>query len=138
MLRPSKTEVTAIAALLEQGAESPEALAEEVIKAVERLRHDREQWFTVFELNPGVYQGYGPYPTRNAAEKATPKIPMAQIARRGGFVPMLGPTVAERQLVEADAPPAERADFALVREDMQAKRAGWKGNQRDRSQFLAS
>ena len=122
MLRPSKVEIERVADLLEQGADSPEALAESVIKLVEQLRQERQQWAVVFELTPGVYQGYGFWATKLMASKQMPKLPMAQVARRGGPVPILGQAAADAGLAKADEPPAERSDFKLAREDQQAFR----------------
>lgn len=136
MLRPLKKEIDEIASLLEAGAEDASSLAESVIKRVEELRGERMQHFIVFELTPGVYQGYGPYATGSAAAKAMPKFPMAQIARKAAVIPMLGVEHAMRGLETADEPPAERAVFQLVREDAKAFKNGWKGNMRDRDKFL--
>ena len=135
-LRPLKREIDEVAALLMQGADSPEALAGEVIQLVERLRWERQTWTVVFELSPGVYQGYGPYSTRGMAEKSIPKNPMGQIARRGAIVPVHGESVALAGLEKADEPPSARGDWVAVYEDQRAFKAGWSGRERDKQQFL--
>jgi len=135
-LRPTKTEIQAVAATLAAGAGSPEEMAEAVIQQVEMLRYERTQWISVFELSPGIYQGYGPYPTRAAAEKGIAKIPMAQVAKRGAMVPVLGPAVAEAGIDKADEPVHERTDFVLVREDAAAFRKGWRGKLADRHNYV--
>ena len=136
MLRPLKREIEEIAALLNEPADSAEEVAEKVIKKVEEIRGMREQWFTVFELSPGIYQGYGPFATRAAALKETPKIPLAQVSKRGAVMPMLGLSHVEQSIAKADEPPAERGDFALAREDAALFARGWRGNQRDRARYL--
>lgn len=136
MLRPLKTEIEAIASMLTAGAESPEALATEVIKEVERLRGEREQWIIVYELSPGIYSGYGPCATRAEARKKMPNMLMAQLSRRAAVVPVLGLDSDDKCIARSDAPPAERSDFALVREDVQARRKGWRGNVRDRHNYV--
>lgn len=138
MLRPSKTEVEAVSALLAEGDESPDALAYRVIQMVEQLRYEREVWVQVFELSPGIYAGYGPYATRHMAEKAAPKQPIAQIARCGAFVPLLGPNRAEIARARADEPLPSRGDFALIREDAALFRRGWNGKQATRSQYVTT
>lgn len=139
MMVPLKGEVEAVANLLAQGAENPTELAKNVIRLVEEIRGERQVWVSVFELSPGVYQGYGPYATKATAEKAAPKLPLAQIARRGAFVPLLGPAHAiAKAAAAADAPPPERGDFALIREDAALIRKGWRGKNADRSKYLGS
>lgn len=135
MLRPSKSEIEAVSALLAEGDETPEALAYRAIQLVESLRYERQTWIQVFELSPGVYMGYGPFATRAAAEKAVARQPMAQVARRGGFVPVLGPNQGELALAKADAEVPERGDFKIVREDAALYRRGWNGKQATRKQF---
>lgn len=136
-LRPLKNEVEQVAALLERGAESPEAMATEVIQLVELLRQSREQWITVLELSPGVYTGYGMYPTRAAAQKALTKIPMAQVSRRGAFVPVTGEAAIQAAAERSEAPRQERGDFEIEL-DRRAFKAGWKGNMRDRHKYVTT
>lgn len=138
MLRPLKSEIEAIASMLTAGAESPEALATEVIKKVEQLRGEREQWIIVFELSPGVYSGYGPCATRAEARKKMPNMLMAQLAKRAAVVPVLGLDSDEKCIAKSDAPLEERGDFKLVREDAAAFKRGWRGKQIDRHNYASS
>jgi hypothetical protein len=131
-----KSEIESIAALLAAGASDPETLATEVIKRVEELRGERRQHFIVFELTPGVYQGYGGYATGDAARKAMPKFPMAQVARKAAVISVLGVDQAQRDLATADEPPAENSNFTLTREDGIAFKNGWRGAVRDRDRYL--
>lgn len=138
MLIATRAEVDAVAALLEQGAESPAELAKAVIKLVGELRSTRQHFVSVFELSPGIYQAYGPYATRAAAEKGVAKIPLAQIAKRGALVPVIGPNVAVDQLTAADEQTPDRGDFVICREDAKAFRRGWKGKQANRKDFVGT
>jgi hypothetical protein len=137
MLRPLKAHVQEMAALLSQGADSPEELAEEVLKLAERLQGEREVWAVVFELSPGLYSGFGPYATQHMAVKSIPKLPIAQIAKRGVVVPIKGPAYADVQFAKAAEPCAEKGDFRLVREDAELFRKGWKGNTKNRAEYVA-
>lgn len=120
MLRPSKTEIEAVSDLLEQGADSPESLAHDVIQLVERLRGEREQWFAIYQMTPGVYQGYGPYPTRHMAHKQLPSNPMAQASKAAAVVPVLGTDYKSPKVREMEAELASRetpvSHWSLVRE----------------------
>lgn len=136
MLLPLKTEIEAIASLLEQGGESPEELAKAVINKLTEMRELRPTFGVVFELTPGAYVAYGPFATSAAVRKAIPKIPMAQDSKRGAVFSMYGMAhIAQRQAI-TDAPPEERGDFALVREDQAAFRRGWNGKLQTRSQYV--
>lgn len=136
-LTPRKSEITDIAALLSEGAESPEALAGSVIKRVYELAEERVSHVVVFELTPGVYQAYGPFPTRSRAEAALPKIPMAQVANRGAYATLHGMRAALASLEAAEADkPEPRGDFKVVREDALARRRGWNGKSATRSQYV--
>lgn len=137
-LQPIKSEITEIAALLEQGAESPTDLAKQVVKRVYELAEERTTHVVVFELSLGVYQAYGPFPTRSRAEAAVGKIPMAQVARRGAHATLHGMRSVEAAMAAADVAPEVTGAFAIVREDAAAFRRGWKGRASDRSAFLAT
>jgi len=137
-LTPLKGEVTEIAALLEQGAESPTDLAKQVVKRVYELAEERTTHVVVFELSPGVYQAYGPFPTRSRAEAAIGKIPMAQVARRGAHATLHGMRSVDAAMAAADVPPEVTGAFALVKEDAAAFRKGWKGRMADRSHYVTT
>lgn len=136
-LQPLKAEVAEIANLLAAGAESPEALAKAVIKRTYELAEERVSHVVVFELSPGVYQAYGPFPTRSRAEVAVGKIPMAQVARRGAHATLHGMRAANAALTEATEDKAEpRGDFLVVREDAALFRKGWNGKQATRKNYV--
>lgn len=136
-LTPLKKDVEAVASMLEAGADSPEALAKQVIKHVYEALETRVTHVVTFELSPGVYCTYGPYATRTAAETARTKIPMAQVARRGAVSSMVGPAMYAAQLEAADEVSADRGDFVIVREDAALFRKGWNGKQATRASFVA-
>ena len=137
-LTPLKSEVTEIAALLQQGADSPEDLAKRVVKRVYELAEERTTHVVVFEPSPGVYQAYGPFPTRSRAEAAVGKIPMAQVARRGAHATLHGMRSVDAAFAAADVEPEARGDFRIVKEDAAAFRKGWNGKQATRSAYLTS
>lgn len=138
MLRPSKTEIEAVAALLEQGAESPQDMAHAVIQLVERLRGEREMFYTVVGLGPGNYVGEGPYATDHMARKGAVKnIWITEFKRPWGVVSVNSQEFnLRRQKEAADKPPSTRGDWTKVELDKAAFRAGWKGNMKDRAEFL--
>lgn len=138
MLRALKSHIEEMAALLEQGADTPKAMAEEVLKLAERLMGEREVWAVVFELSPGLYSGFGPYATQHMAKKAIPKLPIAQISRRGVVVPIKGPAYADVQWATAAESSAEKGDFRIVREDAELTKRGWKGSTKDRHLYLTT
>lgn len=137
-LTPLKAEVTEIAALLQQGADSPEDLAKAVVKRVYELAEERTAHVVVFELTPGVYQAYGPFPTRSRAEAAVGKIPMAQVARRGAHATLHGMRSVDAAMAAADEVPEVTGAFAIVREDSAAFKRGWRGKQADRASFVTT
>lgn len=73
-MRLLKKEKEAIAQLLEQGAETPEALAEEVAKLLDRLRGERGYHYAC-AIVAGIPMTIGPYTTRRQAEKALGRFP---------------------------------------------------------------
>lgn len=136
-LTPLKKEIEDIANLLQQGADSPTDLAKTVIKRVYELAEERVSHIAVFELTPGVYQAYGPFPTRARAEAAVPKIPMAQVANRGAYATLHGMRAVKAAWeVAEEVSDTERGDFRLVREDAKAFRSGWRGKNANRSQYV--
>lgn len=109
MLRPSKSEVEAVAELLSAGSDSPESMAEEVIRLVERLRHEREQWVTIIDLGSGIYVGRGPYATKHMAVKAAPKDPwISHFDRPWSVVSVYGPDHLHPRAKESEAEWAQR------------------------------
>jgi hypothetical protein len=69
MSRVRPTEHKAVLALLDAPAESVEQLACDVIVALDEQRAKRTDFVTVVQHAPGCVVVYGPYVTRNAAEK---------------------------------------------------------------------
>lgn len=135
-LIPNKREVEEIAGLLEQGAASPEDLAKQVIKRVSELREQRQFYTLVFELSPGVYSGYGPFATRDAAFDSVDKNPMAYIATKAAIVPIIGHKHAKAAMeAKANEPPASRTDPEVAKDVIAFKR-GWRGKVTDRERFL--
>lgn len=137
-LTPLKGEIAEIAALLEQGAESPTDLAKRVVKRVYELAEERTAHVVVFELSPGVYQAYGPFPTRSRAEAAVSKIPMAQVARRGAHATLHGMRSVDAAMAAADEVPEVTGAFAIVKEDAALFRKGWNGKQATRASFATT
>jgi hypothetical protein len=66
-IRPS--EYRAVLQLLSAPADSVEDLATDVILAIDGLRADRTDYVSVVEMSPGFVMVYGPYITKNAANK---------------------------------------------------------------------
>lgn len=135
-LQPLKAEVAEIANLLAAGAESPEALAKAVIKRTYELAEERVSHVVVFELSPGVYQAYGPFPTRSRAEAAVGKIPMAQVARRGAHATLHGMRSVDAAMAAADEAPEVTGQFVIVKEDAALFRKGWNGKQATRKNYV--
>lgn len=136
MLVSTKKEVSAVADLLAQGGDSPEELAKSVIKLITEMREERKTHALVFGLGPKVHVGFGPFATRDAAFNSVDKNPVAYIAKAAAIVPILGPSQTKAMYELADAPPAQRGDWTEIELDKRAFRNGWKGNMRDRSNFL--
>jgi hypothetical protein len=139
-LLATKSEVEAIAALLVEGDETPEALAKKVIKTLSELREARKQYHLVVELSPGLYETEGPYPTRDAATKSAKKnLWVAHLGRKWAVASGYGQahTLAQQKAAE-EKPPNVRGDMAEVALDAQAARNGWKGKAADRQRYLTS
>lgn len=136
MLLATKKEVESISALLVEGAETPDDLAKIVIRRLSELREERKTFALVFGLGPGVHAGFGPFTTRDAAFNSVDKNPVAHIASRAAVVPIIGSSRTADMLALADAPPTERGEFAVIREDVKARRNGWDGKERSKQRFL--
>lgn len=136
MLVPTKAEVEAVAALLEQGGDSPTDLAKTVIKKLTELREERKTYALVFGLSGPAHVGFGPFATHDAAFNSVDKNPVAYIARRAAIVPIHGPSQTASMQALADEPPTPRGDWMEIELDKTAFANGWKGNMRDRAKFL--
>lgn len=91
-LRPVAKEVKALVALLEQDWETPEVLAEELIKALDEARADRKTYMVVMQYGSKKlpwYVGLGPYAGVKSARQAAEKFPGATLARRMAVVPIM-------------------------------------------------
>jgi hypothetical protein len=138
MLVANKKEIETVAALLEEGADSPVDLAKAVIKRLTELREERKYHALVFGLGPGVHVGFGPFATIDAAFNSVDKNPMAYIAKRAAVVPIYGTGQIAVMNALAEEPPAERGDWPEIRLDQQAVRKGWKGSMKDRHLYLTA
>lgn len=91
-MRPVKAEISALVAVLEaEGWETPEQVAEECIKALDKARADRTLYVAVMQfgtVNP-YYLGLGPYAGKATAKNAALKFPGATEAYRIAVVPMM-------------------------------------------------
>lgn len=92
MPRVRPTEHKAVVNLLMSPADSVEDLAAEVIIAIDELRSKRTDYVTVVQHHPTFHMVYGPYITRNAAEK---DIGNSVIAAQEGVKYMILPLTTE-------------------------------------------
>lgn len=74
-MRLRKHEREQLAALLEQGAETPELLAEEFVKHLDQLRGERSHHYAC-AIVAGIPMTIGPYSTKGQAERALAKFPV--------------------------------------------------------------
>lgn len=156
-MRPLKAEADALSAVLMTPLEDfitekeqsehkdPEGLAQKrmftkAIEAVDEARGTRTMWTVVLRFgtvpSSVTYQAFGPYATQTQAQKATESFLSACEATAYAVVPMRTAEGWSLMLAAADEPPAEKGQWAEVRRDVAAKRAGWKGKHRDRQKFL--
>ena len=122
------THVKAVAALLEEGAETAEELAKAVIRTVDQLREDDKTFMVVGQWDSqsgSYYMGFGPYSTKKQAVKAIEKGKAAPtIAEHVAVVPTFTPEHLERKWQETDGPPPTLKWAKEVQEDNQY----WKDN----------
>lgn len=132
-LKPSH--VKAIAALLEEGAETSEELAKAVMRKVDELREDDKTHIVVGQWNSSsgsFYLGYGPYSTKKQAEKAIEKgkgVPI--LAEHIAVVPVYTAEHIEKVWESEDSPPAPKW-FNEVQEDIAHFKANPKQRKRKR------
>lgn len=103
-MKLSKREKTAIAKMLEVGAETPEVLAEECNSELDKIRGERTYWFGI-GLTGGVSVVVGPFTTRGQVVKALDKN-----VEKFWAVPGYTAEGWVRHLAEVDAPPPEPAE----------------------------
>lgn len=93
-LAPVQAEIKALVTLLEEDWPSPEDLAVELIKALDKARGDRTTYTVVMQFGPGensptvFYHGLGPFPGAKSAIKAVNKYPAAGMATKIAVVPV--------------------------------------------------
>ena len=111
MSRVRPLEVKALVPLLEQDWDSPEALAEGLIRKLDEVRASRTSFVWVAQfgaprmLGSIWYAGAGPYPGWKTAQRAAEGFPGNELATAIAVVPILSPEGLERRIQETDAPP---------------------------------
>ena len=103
--------------LMSEDFDSPEDMVKAVVSTLDDLRADDTTYMVVREWSP-MFFGYGPYPTRNAAQKAIEK-GLTGIPGTGkvAIVPTFSQKRVEQRIAEADDFPAvHKAHFSMVRE----------------------
>lgn len=96
-------EVRALVPLLEQNWETPEALAEELIRTLDQTRADKTSYVAVMQFGTEKtpwYAGVGPYPGERSARNAVSRHPGATLAYRIAVVPIMSPEGLEQHLKE--------------------------------------
>lgn len=91
-LRPTKGEINALVPLLEQNWETPEVLAEALIKALDQARALRTTYVAVMQFGdkrPVIYAGIGPYAGMASARNAVSTHPAAGEATKVAVVPVM-------------------------------------------------
>lgn len=123
--------------------EKAEALAQTrmftaALEAVDVARAERTYFMVV--LRHGTvsvtYSGFGPYSTRDQAEKAAAQALAGMETTAYAIVPTRNPHGLDAVFALADADPAERSMWELVKQDAQATKKGWRGNRRDRDSYV--
>ena len=129
-VKPLKKEVDRVAALLMEGDESPQALADKVIRALDEVRGERTTYGVVMKIGRGktaVYVGYHGFSTRNQAIKSVEKNPQAAMASGIAVVAMKNEQGLEQLIERVDAPPAPTGDWPEIYADVAAARAKRRG-----------
>lgn len=108
------------------------------LEAVDKARADRTFWMVV--LRHGTvsvtYSGFGPYSTKDQAEKAATQALAGMEITAYALVPTRNHHGLQAVFEMADADPAERSMWEIVKQDARASKRGWRGNRRDRDQYL--
>lgn len=104
MARVRPLEVKALVPLLEQDWETPEALAEALIGALDQVRADRTSYVAVMQFGDKsvFYAGLGPYPGARSAKAAVLRHPSAGMAYKIAVVPMTSPEGLKGLLTDID------------------------------------
>lgn len=108
-MRPTVTEIKALVPLLQQDWESPEKLAEGLIKALDTARADRKLHAAVVQYGSPegsvFYDAVGPIAGKVSAQKALEKMLYKSIVCKGAVVPLRSMEGFEALMAEVDAPP---------------------------------
>src|SRR5690625_7856748 len=117
------THVKAVAALLEEGAETAEELAKACIRKVDELREDDKTFMVVGQWDSqsgSYYMGFGPYSTKKQAVKANEKRKAGPIiAEHVAVLPTCTPEHLEPKWPVTAGPPPPLKWAREVREDSQ-------------------
>lgn len=123
--------------------EKAEALAQTrmftaALEAVDIARADRTYFMVVLRHGSAsvTYSGFGPYSTKDQAEKAAAQALAGMEITAYAIVPTRNHHGLGALFELADAPAAERSMWELVKQDGRAVKRGWRGNKRDRNQYL--
>ncbi len=123
--------------------EKAEALAQTrmfttALEAVDKARAERTYFMVVLRHGSVsvTYSGFGPYSTKDQAEKAATQALAGMEITAYAIVPTRNHHGLGAIFELADADPAERSVWAEVKKDAQAKRNGWKGKSRERDSYL--
>lgn len=108
-MRPRPLEIKALVRLLEQEWESPQQLADALIRELDNTRASRTTYVGVMQFPYGGtsgawYAGVGPYPGRKSAEKALRGDPSASLARAMVVVPLTSPDGLRERIAKYDSP----------------------------------
>lgn len=103
MSRVRPLEVKALVPLLEQDWESPEALAEALIRQLDETRASRTSYVAVMQFGTNGnawYSGLGPYAGRKSAERDVKRDPGASLAHKIAVVPLTSSDGLQARLKE--------------------------------------
>ena len=129
-VKPLKKEIDRVAALLMEGDESPQALADKVIRALDEVRGERTTYGVVLRIGEGkraFFVGYHGFSTRNQAIKSVEKNPQAAMASGIAVVAMKNEAGLDQLIARVDAPPAPTGDWPEIYADVAAARAKRRG-----------
>lgn len=133
-MRLLKNEKKQLAELLEQGAETPEVLVEMFVKKLDQLRGERGHLWYARVLTLENYGAIvGPFTTPKQAEKAANKL----TGKTAYVMPGWTAEGLEVHLANVDKPAKPQGDYAEIAEDAAAFKRGWKGNRKDRKDYVS-
>ena len=108
-MRVRPLEIKALVPLLEQDWDSPEELAQELIRTLDQTRASRTSYVGVMQFGGGNgsglvgtvwYMALGPYPGRASATRALQSDPSASLATKAAVVPVTSPEGLKQRLEE--------------------------------------